>query len=361
MRDQHPIEFAALRNATTIERATHQQELSALRQEAATALTLAQGEARASAARLAIVEQQLRDCLAGHDPQDGNNHDKRPRTQATATSAPPAGANAAAPSAGHRPSDYGTSTHSPTQAAYQSAFTGLSTLGTPAAGAGQDNLSSPRPVQGTSGVRSQLFNNSGQPTIGQSPRPGTGVPISAGRFNSKDAAQVNNHAVLSMAQSFLQSWTVHLTGTDLTIAQVNAFIESLEKQLRTHSYDPLAMETTIAPETWRIPNAQILNSQTLKKNWKSDWRNEWDVDTFIRALKELYPSNKMSTLPKQQHLLEAVYRGPEVRPASHPRQEVFIPEARCPSQEVFSPSHCDGSSPPNDGHQEGSQRLPVCG
>ena len=53
---------------------------------------VAQGEARASATRLAIVEQQLRDCLAGHDPQDGNNHDKRPRTQATSTSVPPAGA-----------------------------------------------------------------------------------------------------------------------------------------------------------------------------------------------------------------------------------------------------------------------------
>ena len=89
-----------------------------------------------------------------------------------------------------------------------------------------------------------------------------------------------------MAQSLLQSGAVHLTGTDLTIAQLDAFIESLEKQLSTHSYDPLAMETTIAPETWRILNAQILNSQTLK--------NEWDVGTFIKALKELYPSNKMS-------------------------------------------------------------------
>ena len=38
-----------------------------------------------------------------------------------------------------------------------------------------------------------------------------------------------------MAQSLLQSGAVHLTGTDLTIAQVSAFIESWEKQLRTHS------------------------------------------------------------------------------------------------------------------------------
>ena len=73
-----------------------------------------------------------------------------------------------------------------TMARPRAIFTGLSTLGTPAAGAGQDNLSSPGPGQGTSGVHSQLFNNSGQLTIGQSPRPGTGVPISAGRFNSND-------------------------------------------------------------------------------------------------------------------------------------------------------------------------------
>ena len=41
MRDQHPIEIAALRDAATIERAA---QLSVLRQEAAMALTLAQGE-----------------------------------------------------------------------------------------------------------------------------------------------------------------------------------------------------------------------------------------------------------------------------------------------------------------------------
>ena len=41
-----------------------------------------------------------------------------------------------------------------------------------------------------------------------------------------------------MAQSLLQSGTVHLT-----VDQVATFIESLEKQLRTHSYDPMALET----------------------------------------------------------------------------------------------------------------------
>jgi hypothetical protein len=41
-----------------------------------------------------------------------------------------------------------------------------------------------------------------------------------------------------MAQSLLQSSAVHLTGTHLTVDQVAAFIESLEKQFRTHSYDP---------------------------------------------------------------------------------------------------------------------------
>jgi hypothetical protein len=158
----------------------------------------------------------------------------------------------------------------------------------------QRQPASPEPGSDTTGVRGRLFNNQNQATIGQSPRPGTGVPISAGCFNSKDATQVNNHAVLSMAQSLLQSGAVHLTGTHLTVDQVATFIESLEKQLRTNSYDPMALETTIAPETWRILNSQILNSQTLKKHPTSDWRNDWDVDTFIKALKELYPVNKMS-------------------------------------------------------------------
>ena len=37
-----------------------------------------------------------------------------------------------------------------------------------------------------------------------------------------------------MAQSLLQSGAIHLTGTDLTVAQVSAFIESVEKKLCTH-------------------------------------------------------------------------------------------------------------------------------
>jgi len=60
-------------------------------------------------------------------------------------------------------------------------------------------------------------NNQNQATIGQSPRSRTGVPISAGRFNSKDATQVNNHALVAMAQSLLQSGVMHLTGTHHTV------------------------------------------------------------------------------------------------------------------------------------------------
>lgn len=59
---------------------------------------------------------------------------------------------------------------------------------------------------------------------------------------------MQTNAVLSMAQSLLQSGAVHLTGTHLTVDQVTAFIESMEKQLCTHSYDPVALETMIAPK-----------------------------------------------------------------------------------------------------------------
>ena len=57
MRDQHPIEIASLRDAATIERAA---QLSVLRQEAATALTLVHGEARALA--VAPPRECIRDC-----------------------------------------------------------------------------------------------------------------------------------------------------------------------------------------------------------------------------------------------------------------------------------------------------------
>jgi hypothetical protein len=97
-----------------------------------------------------------------------------------------------------------------------------------------------------------------------------------------------------MAQSLLQSGVVHLTGMHHTVNQIAAFIESLEKQLRTHSYDP-----------WHILNSQILNSQTLKHHPTSDWRNDWDVNTFING---------------RLRLLETMDRRGEVRLAGCSRQ-----------------------------------------
>ena len=146
-----------------------QQDLAALKQEAATALTLAQGEANTLAVRLIIVEQQPRNCLACHEPQDGDNHDKRPRTHAISTSAAPSGVNPPASAAGHRSSDYGTSTRSSSLPVHFHLIVDISCWSWTA----QSLI--PVPGQSTSAVRSQLFNNPGQPTIGQSPRPGTGV------------------------------------------------------------------------------------------------------------------------------------------------------------------------------------------
>ena len=62
--------------------------------------------------------------------------------------------------------------------------------------------------------------------------------------------------MLFMILFLLQSGAVHLSGTHFS-----AFIESLDKQLRTYFYDPIALETTIAPETWRILNAQTIGRQ----------------------------------------------------------------------------------------------------
>ena len=77
LRDHHPIEIAAYRDAASFAQAAHQQDLAAMRQKAATALMLAQGEARTLVVRLAIVKQQLRDSLACYEAQDGDNHDKK--------------------------------------------------------------------------------------------------------------------------------------------------------------------------------------------------------------------------------------------------------------------------------------------
>ena len=185
-----------------------QQELA---QAAAAALTRqveAERQVRDMTTRLAAVEEQLRACLAVQGSKDGDNPDKRARTDPVRPSDPPATV--------HPSSDSNPTTRTPTSVAFLSAFTGMHGDTTPAVG--QRQPASPEPGSDTTGVRGRLFNNQNQATIGQSPRPGTGVPISAVRFNSKDATQVNHHAVLSMAQSLLQSGAVHLTGTHLRVS-----------------------------------------------------------------------------------------------------------------------------------------------
>ena len=203
------------------------------------------------------MKANLRACLARQGPDTVGNPNARPLAISSVPGTPTTSNYG---STNQQPS-YRTTTHGPGKSTYQSAMASV-LMDTPVAGSEQQRGSSPEPSRDTVPAGQQQCPSEHRAVTSTRDR----VPISASRFNNQDPAQVNNHIVLSMAQSLLQSVAVHLTGTHLTAGHVALFIKSLEQQLPTHSYDSVVLETMITPEIWRILNSQILNSQTLKDN-----------------------------------------------------------------------------------------------
>jgi hypothetical protein len=79
-----------------------------------------------------------------------------------------------------------------------------------------------------------------------------------------------------------------LNGAQITKAQVKTWIESVRLQLETNTFDPATLPAIIDPRAMMVMKIKIATSRTLRENPSNDWQNEWDMETFLKALEEVF-------------------------------------------------------------------------
>jgi len=63
--------------------------------------------------------------------------------------------------------------------------------------------------------------------------------------------------------------------------------EQQRTQLEASTFDARTLTTAISKKSWIIIGFKIASSRTLRKNPASDWRKDWNMDTFLKALEEV--------------------------------------------------------------------------
>ena len=117
-----------------------------------------------------------------------------------------------------------------------------------------------------------------------SPRAGT----STHRGSRDKPADDTGTAITAIAQSMLTGPPVALSSAHLTGEQVSKWIKHQRTQLEARTFDARTLTTTISEQAWRMIGFKIASSRTLRDNPSSDWKAEWNMDTFLKALEEVY-------------------------------------------------------------------------
>ena len=81
---------------------------------------------------------------------------------------------------------------------------------------------------------------------------------------------------------------VTLSSAHLTSEQVAKWVQHQRTQLEAGTFDARTLTTTISKRSWTMIGFKIVSSRTLRKNPASDWRKDWKMDAFLKALEEVY-------------------------------------------------------------------------
>ena len=92
----------------------------------------------------------------------------------------------------------------------------------------------------------------------------------------------------AIAQSMLNGPPVMLSTAHLTPSEVARWVAHQRVQLEASTFDNRTLTTTISEKSWKMIMFKIETSRTLLENPSKNWRQDWNVYTFLRALKEVY-------------------------------------------------------------------------
>ena len=92
----------------------------------------------------------------------------------------------------------------------------------------------------------------------------------------------------AIAQSMLNGPPVMLSTAHLTPSEVARWLAHQRVQLEASTFDNRTLTTSISEKSWKMIMFKIETSRTLRKNLSKNWRQDWNVHTFLRALEEVY-------------------------------------------------------------------------
>ena len=112
---------------------------------------------------------------------------------------------------------------------------------------------------------------------------------------------------------------VTLSSAHLTSEQVAKWVQHQRTQLEAGTFAARTLTTTISERSWIMIGFKIASSRTLRENPANDWRKDWNMDTFLKALEEVYwvePADRfMETGSIWQAIAIGLCRNLEVDPA----------------------------------------------
>ena len=64
--------------------------------------------------------------------------------------------------------------------------------------------------------------------------------------------------------------------------------QSVRPQLETNTFDPATLPAIIDPRAMMVIKIKIATSRTLRENPSTDWQHKGDMETFLKALEEVF-------------------------------------------------------------------------
>ena len=95
-----------------------------------------------------------------------------------------------------------------------------------------------------------------------------------------------------------------MSSAHLTPEQVAKWVAHQRVQLEAGTFDAKTLTTTISKRSWTMIGFKIESSRTLRENPSSHWRKEWVMDTFLKALEEVYAFGSPSGNPSVSTCVE---------------------------------------------------------
>ena len=151
-------------------------------------------------------------------------------------------------------------------------------------------------AQSNSGKRGGLESN-----VPVTPKGGATLRLAA--TGSGQGGDAGSLAMTAIARSMITGKSAVLNGAQITKAQIKTWIESVRLQLETNTFEP-ALPAIIDPRAMMVIKIKIATSRKLRENPSNDWQNEWDMETFLKALEEVFAESDSDRFETATSLLK---------------------------------------------------------